>query len=124
MQVLGRLDNSAVSAKAATLAFPSNKVVPVNVQSTTLDSVVPRHEPILLLKIDVQGHEFQVLKGAINLLSRPGLKAPLLVYEEDERLLHESNSSSRQILQFLEEVGYKYCRKEGGDRHCFKSNIW
>lgn len=121
--MIGRLDNSAISKTAATMALPdSHKVITTTVRSTTLDSLVPPYEHVILLKVDVQGHELQVLKGAANILARPGLEAPFLVYEEDERLLQAGNSSSREILHFLEGLGYKYCRKEGTDRHCWKVN--
>jgi hypothetical protein len=124
-QVVGRLDNSAVSAEAAVVAFPFNKVVAVTVPCTTVDSVAPE-AAVAMLKVDVHGHEYRVLRGATQLLSRPAPHAPYLVYEEDERLLRANNSSSREILHLLEGLGYKYCRKEGMDRHCWKDKfpVW
>lgn len=123
-KVVGRLDNSAVSATGATLAFKGNEAIPVTIKSVTLDSVVPPSSPVLLLKIDVQGWEYHVLKGASNLLSRLPHEAPYIIYEEDEKLLKESNSTSEEILQFLKDHGYHHCIKEGGDRHCFKEKRW
>lgn len=119
-KVVGRLDNSAVSATGAKLAFKANEVVPVTIKSVTLDSMLPPSTPVLLLKIDVQGWEYHVLKGASKLLSRPPHAAPYIIYEEDENLLKESNSTSDEILQFLAEHGYQHCVKDGGDRHCSK----
>ena len=121
-QVLGRLDNSAVSAEAAVAAFSSNEVVAVTVPCTTVDSLV--HEAaVAMLKVDVQGYEYRVLRGATRLLGRPAAHAPYLVYEVDEKLLRANNSSSREILALLQGLGYKYCRKEGVDRHCWKDNL-
>jgi hypothetical protein len=117
---MGRLDNSAVSASGAKLAFKSNDVVPITIQSVTLDSMIPPSTPVLLLKIDVQGWEHHVLRGASRLLSRPLREAPYIIYEDDERLLRESNSTSDQILRFLADHGYRYCSKKGGDQHCTK----
>ncbi|MCO5614211.1 hypothetical protein L7F22_068491 [Adiantum nelumboides] len=119
-RVVGRLDNSAVSATGASLAFKDNEVIPVAVKSVTLDSILPPSSAVLLLKIDVQGWEYHVLKGASVLLSRPPHEAPYIIYEEDEKLLKESNSTSEEILEFLKEHGYHHCIKEGGDRHCVK----
>ncbi|KAG0578424.1 hypothetical protein KC19_4G021600 [Ceratodon purpureus] len=121
-KVLGRLDNSAVSAESAVAAFPSNKVEAVTVPCTTVDLLV--HEAaVVMLKVDVQGHEYRVLRGATQLLARPAPHAPYLVYEEDQRLLRVNNSSSREILHLLQGLGYKYCRKEGMDRHCWKDKF-
>eukprot|EP00249_Psilotum_nudum_P010349 c22486_g2_i1 orf=240-1298(+) len=122
-KVVGRLDNSAVSAAGANLAFKLNEVIPVSVRAVSLDSVLPMTTSVLLLKIDVQGWEYHVLKGATKLLSRHPNEAPYLIYEDDQRLLQESNSSSQEILQFLASYGYKFCSRKGGDQHCTKEPI-
>ncbi|EFJ14528.1 hypothetical protein SELMODRAFT_120129 [Selaginella moellendorffii] len=119
-KVIGRLDNSAVSLSGAKLAFKSNRVVPFTVATLTLDSVIPDEMRVSLLKVDVQGWEYHVLKGAERLLSRPNEQAPYVVYEEDDTLLAASNSSSSQTLELLNRCGYFNCRKLGNDRHCSK----
>lgn len=119
-QLVGRLDNSAVSETGAKLAFKSNEEVTLQVKSIPLDEVIPESEPVLLLKIDVQGWEYHVLKGASKLLSRKQSEAPYLIYEEDERLLQASNSSAQEIKEFLSSVGYSHCTKHGTDSHCKK----
>ncbi|PON39331.1 Methyltransferase FkbM [Parasponia andersonii] len=119
-KLVGRLDNSAVSATGAKLAFKSNEEIALQVKSVPLDEVIPESEPVLLLKIDVQGWEYHVLKGASKLLSRKGSEAPYLIYEEDERLLQASNSSSKDIRDFLRSVGYHHCTQHGTDAHCTK----
>ncbi|KAL3535858.1 hypothetical protein ACH5RR_004319 [Cinchona calisaya] len=69
-KLVGRLDNSAVSATSAKMAFKSNEEIALQVKSIPLDEVIQESEPVLLLKIDVQGWEYHVLKGASKLLSR------------------------------------------------------
>lgn len=118
--MVGRLDNSAVSAIGAKMAFKSNEEIAIHVQTVPLDEVIPKSEPVLLLKVDVQGWEYHVLKGASELLSRKGSEAPYLIYEEDERLLKASNSSAREIRDFLSSVGYHDCTQHGTDAHCTK----
>lgn len=119
-KVVGRLDNSAVSVTGAKLAFKSNEIVPVIVRSITLDTIIPEPEAVVLLKIDVQGWEYHVLKGASHLLSRVPGDAPYIIYEDDERLLQESNTSSKDIRQFLVSMGYSSCTRHGTDTHCKK----
>ncbi|MQL87269.1 hypothetical protein Taro_019810 [Colocasia esculenta] len=119
-KLVGRLDNSAVSATGAKLAFKSNEEISMEVASIPLDDVIPDSERVVLLKIDVQGWEYHVLRGAKKLLSRQAGEAPYLIYEEDEQLLKASNSSSQEIHQFLESVGYHHCTQHGTDSHCTK----
>ncbi|KAJ0091058.1 hypothetical protein Patl1_13094 [Pistacia atlantica] len=119
-KLVGRLDNSAVSATGAKLAFKSNEEIALQVRSIPLDEVIPESEPVLLVKIDVQGWEYHVLKGATKLLSRKKGEAPYLIYEEDERLLQASNSSAKEIRDFLYSVGYHHCSQHGTDAHCIK----
>ncbi|KAL6894543.1 hypothetical protein ACP4OV_008641 [Aristida adscensionis] len=119
-KVIGRLDNSAISATGAKLAFKSNEEIAVEVATIPLDEVIPDAERVLMIKIDVQGWEYHVLRGATKLLSRRKGDAPYLIYEEDERLLQASNSSAQEIRAFLASVGYKHCTRRGTDAHCRK----
>ncbi|XP_071700701.1 uncharacterized protein [Rutidosis leptorrhynchoides] len=119
-KLVGRLDNSAVSATGAKLAFKSNEEVELQVRSIPLDKVIPDNERVLLVKVDVQGWEYHVLKGAKNLLSRKKGEAPYLIYEEDERLLQASNTSSKEIRDYLHGLGYTHCVQQGTDAHCTK----
>ncbi|XP_020257121.1 uncharacterized protein LOC109833741 [Asparagus officinalis] len=121
-KVVGRLDNSAISATGAKLAFKSNQDIAVEVATIPLDEVIPKNERVLLIKIDVQGWESHVLRGAKKLLSRKAGEAPYLIYEEDERLLQASNSSTEDIRKFLGTVGYHLCTKHGTDAHCTKDS--
>ncbi|KAK1300458.1 hypothetical protein QJS10_CPB13g00216 [Acorus calamus] len=119
-KLVGRLDNSAVSATGAKLAFKSNEEVAMEVKTVPLDDVLPDGERVVLIKIDVQGWEYHALRGASKLLSRKAEDAPYLIYEEDERLLQASNSSTEEIRGFLNSVGYHHCTKHGTDAHCTK----
>uniref|UniRef100_A0A1D1YI37 S-layer biosynthesis methyltransferase AglP n=1 Tax=Anthurium amnicola TaxID=1678845 RepID=A0A1D1YI37_9ARAE len=119
-KLVGRLDNSAVSAVGAKLAFKSNEEIAMEVPSIPLDEIIPDSKQVMLLKIDVQGWEYHVLKGAKKLLSRKASEAPYLIYEQDDRLLQASNSSSKEIQQFLASVGYNHCTQHGTDAHCTK----
>ncbi|OVA10492.1 Methyltransferase FkbM [Macleaya cordata] len=119
-KLVGRLDNSAVSATGAKLAFKSNEEIELQVRSIPLNEVIPDSERVLLIKIDVQGWEHHVLRGASKILSRKGSEAPYLIYEEDERLLQASNSSAKEIREYLSSMGYHHCSQHGTDAHCTK----
>lgn len=119
-KLVGRLDNSAVSATGAKMAFKSNEEIALQVRSIPLDEVIQDSQPVLLLKIDVQGWEYHVLKGASKLLSRKKDQAPYIIYEEDEQLLQASNSSAKEIREFLHSIGYDDCTQHGTDAHCTK----
>lgn len=71
----------------------------VAVQRCTLDSVL--HDPVALIKIDVEGHELDVLKGAISVLEK---SCPGLIVECEDR--HRAGATS-EMFHFLESRGYK-----------------
>jgi FkbM family methyltransferase len=56
---------------------------------------------IAAVKVDVEGHELSVLRGAEDLLREHG---PLLVVECEER--HRGEGGVREVLRFLEKRGY------------------
>lgn len=56
-----------------------------------------------LIKIDVEGFEFQILKGARNVLDK---FHPTLFIEIDDENLDDQGDSPVKILEFLMELGY------------------
>lgn len=54
------------------------KIEEIKVELKTLDEIIPSNEKIHLIKIDVEGGEFGVLKGAKNLLIT---NKPLVIFE-------------------------------------------
>jgi|688.fasta_scaffold75097_2 FkbM family methyltransferase len=78
----------------------SNYFIP----SITIDSLMENcRESLFLIKIDVQGFEFEVLQGAFKTLKN--LK-PLLIIEIDEFILQSRNKSGFELISFLENIGY------------------
>ncbi len=77
-----------------------------SVQAVRLDEFAEQSglKDIALIKIDVEGFEMEVLKGAENVLERSN---PILFVEIDDRYLARQQSSSTEIFDFLAARGYK-----------------
>ena len=83
-----------------------------------LDGVSSRRDVVRVVKSE-QESGWIVFVEPIS-FPRKGSEAPYLIYEEDERLLQASNSSSKEIRDFLRSVGYHHCTQHGTDAHCTK----
>jgi len=79
------------------MSSPPGAALSKSVPCHTLDSLVPS-APVALLKIDVEGHELRVLKGAQLLLSR---SQPIL-YVENDRIVE-----SQPLIEWLLAQGYR-----------------
>lgn len=68
-------------------------------------------DKIDLVKIDVEGFELEVLKGAENSLK---IYKPLLFIEIDDRNLSQQGASARELLNYLNKIGYTCIQSESG----------
>ncbi|MDJ0364152.1 FkbM family methyltransferase [Hymenobacter sp. H14-R3] len=83
--------------------FKNDRPVKIEVAATTLDSVFAAAVcPPAIIKIDVEGAEFKVIKGAAELLRRA---APAVVLEYLEPKRH--NTEHRQAAALLADLGYQ-----------------
>lgn len=69
----------------------------LKVETISLDSLMDQVDNVQCLKIDAEGHEAKIIKGAKNLLKRD---APVVVFEA------HSLSALRRIAHLLQEIGY------------------
>jgi FkbM family methyltransferase len=76
----------------------------ISVKTRTLDSVASDDKTPSLIKIDVEGHEVEVLQGGINTLLQA---KPLLIIESFP-------PKQKTVLSILQELGYK---SVDADRH-------
>jgi FkbM family methyltransferase len=82
------------------------KVVSINVPTVRLDAIV--HQDVAFVKIDVEGHELNVLNGAVELLEH---SQPVFLVEAEDRHRIEA---TRSIFEFFENRFYRgYFLKEG-----------
>ena len=84
------------------------KVVPFDTHLQTSDI-----DKVNLIKIDVEGYEFHVIKGAIKTLEH---FRPKLFIEIDEQNLMEQGSHPSELVHLLEDFGYKIFHAESDDR--------
>lgn len=71
------------------------------IKSRTLDSF--NYKDISLIKIDVQGWEKKVLKGAKNTIN---LNKPLLIIEFEKHQLLKSNTSVEELISYIRKLNY------------------
>jgi FkbM family methyltransferase len=67
----------------------------------TLDRCLKNAGPINFLKVDAEGHELQVFRGAADILSR---FTPVILFECEAR--HLSNHTMRDVFSYLQNLGY------------------
>jgi FkbM family methyltransferase len=82
----------------------SPDVVELHVQVETLDRIIPPDKKIDFIKIDVEGGEFGVMKGAKELLIR---NKPVLVFECGLGASDFYGTNPADLFDFLHTIGYQ-----------------
>ena len=89
------------------LAKIKETIARVNVEGDTVNNLVAFYKlnPGIIV-IDVEGSEMKVLKGASDVLTR---YKPVIILELVDDLLKNQESSSKEVIDFLEKSGYIVC---------------
>ena len=88
----------------------------INVEVRCLDDLVEMADAnISLIKIDVEGHELSVLKGARGIIERDD---PIIPFEQG---IDEISEGSSAVIDFMRSHGYRFCAIE--DRFYFGENF-
>ncbi|MBL8828043.1 MAG: FkbM family methyltransferase [Planctomycetaceae bacterium] len=76
-----------------------------HVAKTTVDRYVEAHEikNIVMIKIDVEGHELEALAGATETLTR---EQPVVLCESENRHLIPQGKRVDQLIEFFAKLGY------------------
>jgi hypothetical protein len=86
---------------ATVAAVPNAAVGQFPVPATTLDHYFPHHQTVDMLKLDVEGHELQVLQGAEQLLRSQRLR---------DCIFEEHAPYPTPVTTLLESYGYQVWR--------------
>jgi FkbM family methyltransferase len=75
------------------------------IQTVTLDSYAESNEinDIAFIKIDVEGHEFEVLNGARLTIKT---HVPIVLFETENRHLHVQGKSTEEFIDMMKNLGY------------------
>ena len=78
-----------------------------DVKITTLSSFIPylSDKNIALIKIDVEGHELEVLEGGIEFITK--FQIPFIVLEFSPTYLIEVDSEPKKLIETFTQNGYK-----------------
>lgn len=77
----------------------------INIELKTLDEIIPSDERIHIMKIDVEGGEFNVLKGAVNLLKS---NKPIIIFEYGQGASEYYGTKSIDLFNFItSEIGLR-----------------
>jgi FkbM family methyltransferase len=101
----GRLtDDAGVRLKPHTSTETTSDRTTVTV--TTIDALAAEHslDRVALIKIDVEGWEPAVLRGAANVLRT---SRPALIFEYDPAYIGRSRSSANELTAWLRSFGYQ-----------------
>ncbi len=83
----------------------NQELIEIQVKINALDNVIPKETTIRLIKIDVEGAELGVFKGAKELIIKD---KPYIIFEHDEKS-KIYNTSSAQLYELLDELGMRVC---------------
>jgi FkbM family methyltransferase len=87
----------------------------VEIEVSTLDKFVMENHftKLNLVKVDVEGFEYKVLKGAEDTITK--FRPTLFVELDDENLIAQGNSA-KELVEFLEKKGYSLSHAETNEK--------
>ena len=100
---------------STSLHFDAGAVGSEPVETVAIDDYLRQHaiDEVNMIKVDVEGHELQVLMGLRRTLSAPADRAPELFVEVNENTLRSAGTSVAAIFDELASAGYHAYRIVG-----------
>lgn len=90
---------------------PNEEIIQIAVSTELLDNIIPSSISIAFIKIDVEGAELQVLRGAVETLKRC---TPVVIFEHGLGAADCYGTEPETVFELLEECGL----------HCFTMDRW
>jgi FkbM family methyltransferase len=97
-----------IPTAAAASTSSDNDAMTLSVRVEPLDNLVEAGTAVDVIKIDVEGHELQVLQGASRILSQ----LPLVIFEQ---LAWETRDAAETAATYLEKLGYQFITLKAND---------
>lgn len=113
---IGHFDAASLSKEA----LGQEDLVTETIPLITVDSIIPDDMNVGVVKIDVQGHEIDVLRGMEKILSRRKGYPKYVIYEDDHLVTKLAGNKPGACKQLLEDHGYTCGTTSGGDTLCEK----
>lgn len=89
---------------------PGDQVQEIAVKKARLDDFIPHGHEIGFIKIDVEGHELNVMNGATRILTE---NRPVVLFESTYSALEAAGVQPAQEFEFLTEHGYQIHTPKG-----------
>ena len=86
------------------------QVETIQIQLDTLDNQLKKHDRVDMIKIDVEGAELEVLRGAIKIIEK---FHPIIVFEHGLGASDHYNTSPEDILKFFDDHQYQLFTLKG-----------
>jgi FkbM family methyltransferase len=120
--ILGKEEYSSIG-ESFHLSKMKEEIVKIKVKGDTINNLVASYKlnPGIIV-IDVEGAEMKVLKGSSAVLMQ---YKPIIILELVDNLLKNQESSSKEVIDFLEKSGYTVCDVASNKkvRYPFSGNI-
>jgi len=90
-------------------AEKSDSMETVQVKTIRIDEVIPDSSNISIIQLDVEGHEFEALKGGAETIKRC---RPIIIFEVN------SDTPHNELKSWLNDLGYEF------KMHVHKNEVW
>ena len=104
------ISNSAYSGIKLRTYPKVENIETIQIELDTLDNQLKKHDRVDLIKIDVEGGEFDVLKGAINVIDK---FHPVIVFEHGIGASAHYQTSPTDIFEFFNSIDYQLFTLKG-----------